>query len=223
MIHHPAESTVYALVDGELDAREASRVEAHVAACEACAALIARAERLKRSVAAAPRSMDPPPEVLAGVRAGIAACAPAIAAASGTNAWSAAPPGAPGRSRALSGGWIAAAGLMAISLGVASFAVGRGSQQGESQPAAPGEAVIASGSTVLGKLLRELETRRPLLAPQTIPIVEEQLRLIDQAIAATEGALRTDPTNQHLERMLQHARRQREDYLRTTLSLAAAL
>lgn len=86
-----------------------------------------------------------------------------------------------------------------------------------------GERTARDESLALGELLRELEARRPLLAPQTISTVEAQLRAINDAIEATQQALEADPRNPHLAAMLEHSRRSREQFLRTTLSLAAEL
>ncbi|HQR18612.1 MAG TPA: zf-HC2 domain-containing protein [Gemmatimonadales bacterium] len=45
---HPDEGTIQALLDGELDAEERSRIELHLSACAACAARLAEAREFQQ-------------------------------------------------------------------------------------------------------------------------------------------------------------------------------
>ncbi|MBC7897102.1 MAG: zf-HC2 domain-containing protein, partial [Cytophagaceae bacterium] len=63
-MQHPEEGTIHAWLDGELDAPEAAALDAHVAACATCAALVAEARGL---TAASSRILSALDEVPAGV------------------------------------------------------------------------------------------------------------------------------------------------------------
>jgi hypothetical protein len=87
------------------------------------------------------------------------------------------------------------------------------------------ETVAAADPDVelLSALENELERRRHLLSPETVVVVEENLRTIDQAINATRTALQRDPSNAQLASMLEDTQRRRSDYIRTALDLASDL
>ena len=55
-----------------------------------------------------------------------------------------------------------------------------------------------SYQTVTDDLLASLDAQRDQLAPETIEIVEHNLRLIDEAITAARTALERDPANSKL-------------------------
>jgi len=55
-----------------------------------------------------------------------------------------------------------------------------------------------SYQTVTDDLLASLDAQREQLAPETVEIVEHNLRLIDEAIAAARTALERDPANSRL-------------------------
>ena len=63
-MQHPDEGTVHAWLDGELPGDEAARIEAHVAACASCAALVAEARGL---IAASSRILGALDDVPGGV------------------------------------------------------------------------------------------------------------------------------------------------------------
>src|SRR5438045_7499693 len=68
---HPTFEQINDLVDGLLGADESRVVETHVAICDVCAAQHARLGALLGAAHRLPESIDPPPELLKGVRAGI--------------------------------------------------------------------------------------------------------------------------------------------------------
>lgn len=68
--------------------------------------------------------------------------------------------------------------------------------------------------TVTDDLLLTLETRRERLAPETVRVVEENLRLIDQAIREARAALERDPANAGLATKVTDIYRRRVDFLK---------
>ena len=64
-----------------------------------------------------------------------------------------------------------------------------------------------------------LETRRSELAPQTVATLEQNLRIIDQAIRESRAALAADPNRPELTRMLSDAYDAKLDVLRQAVSL----
>ncbi len=59
---HPDEGTIQALLDGELDAEQRSRIELHVSACAACAARLAEAREFQREADRLVEMVVVPPE-----------------------------------------------------------------------------------------------------------------------------------------------------------------
>ena len=117
--------------------------------------------------------------------------------------------------------------LAAILLVATSVALLRRSPTGSSGPMVSVAPVVdlATRATsdaaagMLAELSAELEARRAVLSPETIAIVEQNMRAINAAIAETARALADDPGNVQLERMLAQVTRQREAFVRETRSL----
>lgn len=243
LMHHPAEESLHRLVDGELDAEEAAAVERHAAGCPSCGELLARLEHLQRTVARTPRAVAPPAHLWSGVRQrldaarGLAATRgdtgegePASGVRHGVAADRAIVP------RPARRAWWAAAAAAALVLAAVGIerardplATGRGlagsGRAGVGAPLAqaaegPAATVGANGDAFV-QLMRDLEDRRHILAPETVAVVEQNLRTIEAAIAATQRALAADPNNVHLERMLERSRRQQAEYIRSALAIAS--
>lgn len=70
-----------------------------------------------------------------------------------------------------------------------------------------------SYQSVTDALLASLEAQRDELAPETIEIVESNLRIIDEAIAKARGALERDPANRRLVGKLTDMYRTRVNFL----------
>jgi anti-sigma factor RsiW len=66
------ELLLHALVDGELDAKSALEVEAHVAGCAACAAELAAIREVKTALGEAPVAYRAPASLLDRFEAGLA-------------------------------------------------------------------------------------------------------------------------------------------------------
>lgn len=117
--------------------------------------------------------------------------------------------------------------LAAMLLVATSVALLRRSPTGSSEPMVRVAPVVDlatratpdSAADMLAALSAELEARRAVLSPETIAIVEQNMRAINAAIAETARALADDPGNVQLERMLAQVTRQREAFVRETRSL----
>jgi anti-sigma factor RsiW len=237
-----------AYLDGELSAGERAAVEAHLADCEACRAVL---DDLKRLVRRASALDDRPPAH--DLWPGIAARIQELAAEPDVI------PLAPRRRRvSFSVPQLAAAALalMALSGGVATLALrGVGAPTGVAAgpdslsvaqatpdtarsrpgsagrdvrtPAAPslpvsaGERAVISYDTAIVELQHLLASRRGELDTSTVRVLEQSLHVIDQAIAQARSALARDPNNPYLNGHLQQALDRKLDLLRQAVLLPA--
>lgn len=78
----------------------------------------------------------------------------------------------------------------------------------------PTETILASYSSTRDMLLVELEKRRDQLDPDTVRIVIDNLHIMDRAAAQIQEALKKDPGNRRLERMLMASYHQQVRLLR---------
>jgi hypothetical protein len=69
------------------------------------------------------------------------------------------------------------------------------------------------------QLLAALEARKGSLSPQTLAVVEENLKIIDRAVGEMQAALARDPGNRELPALLVTAYRQEIDLLRRVVQL----
>ena len=229
MTAHPT-ARLSALVDGELDGPDRRDIEAHVAACAECRAVVDDIRALTTS-AAAWHTPAPPVDLWPGIAARLEAQppgvlpfappAPAIAAA-----W---------RSRRVSLTLpqlaLAASLLIAVS-GAVTWLAG----QRDAVPApAVGPAVVAiaePGGPAAGDdvrvanfadaqydaavqdLERVLREQGDQLDPRTVAVLRKNLQAIDAAITEARAALAQDPANTFLNSHLVDARRRKLDLLR---------
>jgi anti-sigma factor RsiW len=85
---------------------------------------------------------------------------------------------------------------------------------------ATGSIQFASYDETVRSLERELAARRPQLDTVTVRVVEENLRIIDRAIADARAALAADPSSTYLSTSLARVMQQKVDLLRRATSLA---
>lgn len=203
-----------AYVDGELDAGEAARLEAHVAECASCAAALTDVTEI---VAAAKRlPAEPPapdlwpaiserltPRDAGGTRHAVFDLEDARRA----------------RRVALSVPQLVAAGiaLMLVSASAMWLAMG-GTAAPVATVAAPGSASSASFVSTWDAAVVDLEAafarQRASLDPGTILVVERNLAIIDAAIAEARQALEADPSSGFLRGYVADAMRRKVDLLR---------
>lgn len=186
------------LVDGQLTAAEAGRVRRHLAACEACAQRLAGLERLFAEVESLPRSVAPANDLWPDIAPRLirrrrpatsvmwpdllrrAAAAVALVALGGL------------LSQLLLPGWRSDDGRSDEG---EAFAVG-------SEPRAAFALAEAEYLRARETLWAAVYAGRGGVSPETREVVEQNLRIIDDAIRELRLALETDPGNPSLESLL---------------------
>jgi anti-sigma factor RsiW len=194
-------------VEGALEGEERGRVAAHVAACAACRAEAEGLASLLAEAAALPREIRPPRDLWSGIDARLwdaTVGGPVLSArrpAAGLPRWALA---------------AAALALVVVSAAVSSLLTRRWDEAiahkvrragGGVEATAPG---TESGTAVGDEEARFLAASRELLegleaqdlTPETMAIVRRNIAVIDAAIAELHAALREDPGNGELTRML---------------------
>ncbi len=183
-----------AYLDGELDPIVAAQVEAHLAACRECQAVLID---LRLIVAAAPayRGTEPGRDSWPAIRAAIEADRMVTFPATARPA-----PGFRWRH-------LVAAGLVMAAAGLAGGWYWFGGQREVVQQAAvsqPGAGALAGGLTsaaydsAVAELQRVLATNRGRLDTATVRSVEQSLALIDRAIGEARAAIQRDTANEYL-------------------------
>lgn len=202
---HPTETPLNDYLDGVLDTAEAQRIRDHLAGCETCAREMEAIAALKAALA------DLPLEVLPGrdLRAGI---------------WQQIE--VPKHTRTL---WsmrfpLAAAALLLIAISsVMTLAIVNG-RQSDSIGAGYRENVRLAGRDP-GALQREyseeveelemvLRKSRGALTPETVRIMEENLKIINDAIREAQAAIAADPNSDMLIDLLRSAYERKLELLR---------
>jgi len=181
------EERVHGWVDGTLSREAHDEVARHLADCPACARLRDGLERLQSRVAALPREVQPPRDLWPGLRDRL--------------------PARPiPRERPVAGRlrpWLAAAAVLLAGLAgllLLRDDAGTGSEPFTTAPAAYGE-VEREYRRATDDLLRALDLRREDLSPETLAVVDENIRIIDDAIGRVRLAIENDPNGGDPRRM----------------------
>ncbi len=216
---HPTEERLNDHVDGLLPGPAAAAVETHLAACAACRAEAEGLRALLAEARALPRETAPPAELWEALRAETSA-RPARAA------WTV----------RLTRRELAAAAVLLVAL---SSGITAALLRDRGAPAAAGPVAVeraVARPPVAWAEFREAEaeyvrtaddleavlaTSRDALAPETVEVVEDNLRIIDAAIRDAREALARDPANAELSTVLAAAYRDKIDVLERTLRLSA--
>ena len=183
--------------DGLLSGSEREEVERHLDGCASCREALESLTSLRERTAALPRSLEPPRDLWPGVEEALAKRGAALRAWFGRDR-------RPVVFRSWGPGLAAAAALLLL-LSVGIVTVTR-------RPHDPGPAGRAGGADLSGpavlasfqqveneyhsatqELLAMLETRREALSPETLAVVEENLRIINEAIGRMRLAVENDP------------------------------
>ncbi|HEV2132387.1 MAG TPA: zf-HC2 domain-containing protein [Longimicrobiaceae bacterium] len=230
MTHYEIQERLDEFLDGMLPREEAMLVETHLATCEACrrekeslAELLARAGELPREIAP-PRDLwldiaarlDQRRIPLRGLELHAAdttapAAEPQVISLDARRA-------ARSTRRAAWMAWgvraAAALALIVLSSTITAVLMRQGPQEAQlatqqAAPARPGITALVAFEPTEAEYIRTaddlaavLDSRRHLLAPETARVVEENLRIIDRAIAEARAALEADPNNVDLTHML---------------------
>ena len=173
---------------GTLSRSDAEAVEQHLLGCTECAADFRFQRSLKGKAAALPNAIAPEHELWPGIRDRIR----------GTD--SRARIGRPGWPRMP---WLIAAAivLMALSSGITALLTRSGNPQ-PSYGSRDFHSTEAGYRQAAEELARTLQAHRKELGEPALRVIEQNLRIIDQAIAETQAALESDPRNQQVTELL---------------------
>lgn len=171
---------------GTLSRTDAEAVEQHLLGCADCAADFRFQRSLKSRTTALPGTISPEHELWPGIEQRIRT--PSVERA--RPRWERTP-------------WLIAAAiiLMALSSAVTVMLIRNGSPQ-------PALGSRDYQSTEVGyrqaadELVRTLQAHRKELGEPAFSVIEQNLRIIDQAISETQAALANDPRNQHVAQLL---------------------
>lgn len=213
---HLTNDQVNEYVDGDLP--DPGLAERHLAECEACRLEVEAIRDLVGSARALPREIDPGPELWKAVREETVDL--------------------PVRRRQTL--WSMRYGLAAAAVLLAAFSSGITAAVLWTRGASAPVAVVddrgsgAGGATLVGfqpaeaeylrtaaELERVLEARRDRLSPETVRILEENLDIVDRAIASSREALVRDPGSAELVTMLSAVYQDKINVLESAVLLSA--
>ena len=220
MISDPWTTRLSDYLDGELSDAERRALERHLGACPACTAALAGLLQVVERARALP---DRPPEaeLWSGVAARIAE-APSPAERRAVR----------GRRWAFSLPQLAAAALaVAFASGGGAWLLARYTTPAAAPVAAApalAPAVLPAGlagaryDAAVADLEHVLAEDRGRLDSTTVRVIEQNLAVIDRAIADARRALAADPGNPYLSTYLAHTMRRKIDLLRQAATIAAS-
>jgi len=208
-------------VDGELDPATRAELEAHLATCASCRAT---RDELQRVVARA-RGIgyrEPAADLWAAIETSITANTPRRGRRHVTLSWARLAVAA-AIVAVLAGGfaWTLATRRQAD---VATLPPSRDTIVTAVRSPAPGGAALAVASyrDAAADLERAFEAGRSTLRPETMRVIEENLRTIDLAIAQTDSALRRDPGSAYLNQYLAATMQRKLKLLRRAVEITTA-
>ena len=211
---HTVSSLLDAMVDGGLGPEDTARVEEHLSLCPDCRRELDSLRAVKQAAAALPRGLSPRQDLWQGIENRLDAqrqtrswLNPAVVAVAATVVAA-----------------IALAFLLTSGRGqtptiggdVANGAIAHANYESTTDEDFRGEYERARNN-----LLAVIEARRHQLAPETLEVIELNMKLIDQAIVDIEEALAASPGEDRLDRRLQLAYKQQIDLLRWAARLSA--
>jgi hypothetical protein len=233
---HPDPEQLASHAEGGTAGTETEALEAHLASCEPCREEVAWIRRLRGEAATLPTSIEPSHDLFPGIRERITKAGPTREEAPARTRWSAS--------------WLAAAAVILVALSSAVTlqlardgaggtvpprtagdpgvpgVVEPGAGAGPERFASAGEEAVWSVASAWAPTLRELESaldeRRDRLQPETIDVIETNLRIIDEAIREAREALEADPANQGAARSLNGMYESRAQVLRQASLLTGA-
>jgi hypothetical protein len=203
--------------DGLLTEAELQQMELHLGGCSDCRAEELRLRALIRTAADGPREMDPPRDLWPGIAERVVADHVPVPAR---------------RVRRILSHPASLAAAAAVVVALSSVVMRHGP---EPLPAAGGSTTAAAAGPsdhiqaaevdyirATGQLMDALNERSPL-SPETRGAVDENLRVIDDALGQLRTALENDPGNRQLTRMLASTHQKKLDLLLRLLKLSARI
>jgi anti-sigma factor RsiW len=204
-------------VDGELDAPTRAALDAHLATCANCRAtrdalgrVVARAQQLAHR--------DPARDLWTPIEAAI-------------ESGRVKPIRNPRPRRLVTLSFarlVAAASVVAVLAGGVAWLAASSRRPAPVAPAIPAPAAtpaslaVASYRDAAADLERVLEAGRSTLRPETMRVIEENLRTIDLAIAQADSALRRDPGSAYLNQYLAATMQRKLKLLRRAVDITSA-
>ena len=213
------------LIDGSLSGEERRQIEEHVMACPACRGQVDELRSLLDRASALPREVPPGRDLWPDIQAALPdrRGTPRELPAARRHAWWTAPRLAAAAALLV----VSSVGITALLLREAPTSVpvvpepGRGAVRASIGVLTELRAAEAEFARATQRLLAALDARRNELSPETLEVVERNLKFINQAIAETRGALERDPVNLHLGQMLTALYHRKVDLLRTVTRTSA--
>jgi anti-sigma factor RsiW len=205
-------------VDGSLAEAEFQAVELHLGECEACR----REERLLRALLAHAEALPEEKMPARDLWAGIATRIRDGNVVRGPASWWRNPAA------------LAAAAAVVIAVSGALLVRPGGTRPSSAaSPSAEGVRQLAAVTTsqaglreaereyarATADLMQVLEAQRPSLSPETARTIEENLKIIDQALAQVRAALEKDPTDARLAHLLTTTHQKKVDALQRIVRL----
>jgi anti-sigma factor RsiW len=214
---HLTEEQRHGVADGSLEPADLTAAESHLQACPDCSADIERIRRLMKRVddskAQAVASVD---ELWPGIRERIEERKVVALPTDVTQSEA--------RGKVLPKRWMLVVGAVAAAGIIGLWLVRDASAPGEPtsvvQTTDSGVSLIALVDSTHAyqeeaqALLNRLELQRATMRPELARAVERDLRVIDVAIAELQDAIRNDPANPALRRLLASSYRQKVDLLK---------
>jgi anti-sigma factor RsiW len=206
-------------VDGALAGADAASVDAHLAACPLCRERERRLRQLLAHAAALPRSVAPSRDLWPGIARRVER----------ERAWS-----RTSRSPlALAAAATVVVGLAAVLWSgraparVRTVEIPAPSPEARLVAHGVADPVLAAAErdyeAAAGALLEALRQRQASLQPESLAAVQENLQVIDRALAEVREALARDPSSPELGRMLVATHRKKVDVLSRVVKLSTAL
>jgi anti-sigma factor RsiW len=212
-------------VDGELDVAARADAEAHLLACERCAAMVEELRAVKRQAAALGELPPPEPDLWPSIEAQLEPRGRVLALPGrdwGARRWSFSLP------------QLAAAAAFLVVLSGASvwFALSR---PGLPVPATVGAPTVTGSETTMqpagfeatrydaaiADLEKVLAEHRTELDPATVRVIEQNLKVIDEATAQARRALAADPASKYLNDHLAEQLKRKMSVLRQATAFVA--
>jgi anti-sigma factor RsiW len=197
-------------VDGRLKAASAKDVELHLVTCVECASAEHQLRSLLAAARALPAAIELPPAIWTAVRARTID-APRLRHAL---LWSV-------RYQLAA----AAAILVLLSSGLTALFLRAGRPPIQAVVSEPTRGALSAAQQENDRIASQLETRlvsqRPALDTTTARVVQENLRIIDRAIAEARSALERNPENPNLSRLISTSYQRKIQILQRTLRLSA--
>jgi hypothetical protein len=191
---------------GTLPRDEAELLEQHLLSCEDCRGDFRFQRELRRGTASLPKGVHPPSDLWTGIAERIGGSSSTISS-----------PVLPRRPwwQTKPGLIAAAILLMAVSSAITAVLVRHGRPSSAPIAVAPDFQVTeATYLEAASELSRTLESRRRSLSPAALAVVEQNLRIIDEAIREARAALATDPHNHDVANLLWGSYEKKIDLLR---------